>query len=141
QRLHQIGREIIGADIAIVALLGVGAAHRGTDGIDDNGLAHDSVPPCGRASMTRRNAPLRGRDFASLSCIVRRLDCMSLNWRAEPREGPDGGALLPAADAARLAGSRGSVVAAAADAVREQLLLSQIARAVERARFQPAEHF
>ncbi len=40
QGAHQVRRQIVGPHIAEDALLGVSAANRRADGIDDNGMAH-----------------------------------------------------------------------------------------------------
>src|SRR6185437_2868583 len=44
QRTHQIRREIIGADIAVNALLRMSAANGRADGINDNSMAHETPP-------------------------------------------------------------------------------------------------
>ena len=43
QGLHQVGRQVVGADVAVDALFGVGAADGRADGVDDNGAAHGEI--------------------------------------------------------------------------------------------------
>jgi hypothetical protein len=43
QGLHQVGAQIVGADIAIHAFFGVSPADGRADGIDDDGITHDTL--------------------------------------------------------------------------------------------------
>ena len=40
QGLHQVGRQVVGADVAVDALLGMGAADGRANGFDDDGMTH-----------------------------------------------------------------------------------------------------
>src|SRR5439155_23662713 len=55
--LHQVGRQVIRADVAVHAFFRVGPADRGTDGLDDDGRTHGGSS--GEQGNARHGKPRR----------------------------------------------------------------------------------
>src|SRR5262249_47053530 len=64
QGVEDVGGEVVGADVAEIALLGVGLADGRADGFDDDGGAHERGPFRGerRARASQKHCT-RGRDY------------------------------------------------------------------------------
>src|SRR6266478_54256 len=56
ERLHEIAREVVSADVPVISLFGVRSANGSADSIDDNGVSH-GVAPCSVWHLAAELAP------------------------------------------------------------------------------------